>query len=98
MSARGLVGDPVVDNIDVLQVGLGEAALRVPHELLLALGAGDEVDQVAGLTVNTTVDLDGLTRHRGLAGVERVDVLTHVTVGLLTLLHPKDIEQSPGIS
>ena len=69
MSARGLVGDPVVDNVDVLQVGLGEAALRVPHELLLALGAGDEVDDVAGAAVHGAVYTNRLTCNSRSIGV-----------------------------
>ena len=55
MSARGLVGDPIVDNVLVLPEGLHEAALRVPHELLLALGTGDHVDYVACGTVNVAI-------------------------------------------
>ena len=88
VSACRLVGDPVVDDVEMFLESLAQAAVSLGDKLLLALGAGDEVDQVAGLTVHTTVDLDRLTRHCGLAGVERVDILTHVTVSLLTLHKP----------
>ena len=57
MSPRGLVGDPVVDDGEVLLESLGQAAVCLGDELLLALGAGDEVDQVTGLAVHPTVDL-----------------------------------------
>ena len=88
MSACRLVGDPVVDDGQMFLESLSQGAVSLGDELLLALGAGDEVDQVAGLAVNTTVDLHRLTRHCGLTGVERVDMLTHVTVSLLTLHKP----------
>ena len=88
VSASRLVGDPVVDDGQMLLESLSQGAVGLGHKLLLALGAGDEVDQVAGLAVHTTVDLHRLPRHRGLAGVQRVDVLTHVTVGLLALDKP----------
>ena len=88
MSACGLVGDPVVDDGQMFLESLSQGAVSLGDELFLALCAGDEVDQVAGLAVNTTVDLHRLPRHRGLAGVQRVDVLTHVTVGLLALDKP----------
>ena len=58
MSACGLVGDPVVDDGQMLLESLSQAAVGLGDELLLALCAGDEVDQVAGLAVNTAVDLD----------------------------------------
>ena len=88
MSACGLVGDSVVDDGQMFLEGLTQAAVSLRDELFLALGAGDEVDQVAGLTVHPAVDLHRLPRHRGLAGGQRVDVLTHVAVSLLTLDKP----------
>ena len=66
MSAGRLVGDPVVDNLEMLGESLGEGAGGLGDELLLALGAGDKVDQVAGLAVHPAVDLHSLTRHRRL--------------------------------
>ena len=86
--ACGLVGDPVVDDGQMLLESLSQAAVGLGDELFLALCAGDEVDQVAGLTVNTAVDLDRLPCHRGLTGGEWVDVLTHVAVSLLALHKP----------
>ena len=88
MPAGGLVGDPVVDDGQMLLESLSQAAVGLGDELFLALCAGDEVDQVAGLTVNTAVDLDRLPCHRGLTGGEWVDVLTHVAVSLLALHKP----------
>ena len=88
VSACRLVGDPVVDDVEMFLESLSQRAVSLGDKLLLALGAGDEVDQVAGLAVHATVDLDRLTRHCGLTGGERVDVLTHVTVSLLTLHKP----------
>ena len=58
MSACGLVGDPVVDDVDVLGECLRNAPLGVADELLLALGAGDEVNNMARPTVHVTVDVD----------------------------------------
>ena len=57
MPACGLVGDPVVDDGQMLLESLSQAAVGLGDELFLALCAGDEVDQVAGLAVNTAVDL-----------------------------------------
>ena len=88
VSACRLVGDPVVDDGQMFLESLGQAAVSLRDKLLLALGAGNEVDQVAGLAVNPAVDLDRLTRHCGLTGGERVDMLTHVTVSLLALHKP----------
>ena len=88
VSACRLVGDPVVDDVEMFLESLSQGAVSLRDKLLLALGAGDEVDQVAGLAVHATVDLDRLTRHCGLTGGERVDVLTHVTLSLLTLHKP----------
>ena len=58
MSACGLVGDPVVDDGQMFLESLSQGAVSLGDELFLALCAGDEVDQVAGLAVNTAVDLD----------------------------------------
>ena len=55
-----LVGDPVVDHIEMLRKALSEASLGVADELLLALGAGDEVHQVFGVAVGAAVDRDSL--------------------------------------
>ena len=60
MSPRGLVGDPVVDDGEVLLESLGQAAVCLGDELLLALGAGDEVHQVFGVAVGAAVDRDSL--------------------------------------
>ena len=57
MSACRLVGDPVVHDGQVFLESLRQGAVSLADELFLALGAGDEVDQVARLTVHTTVDL-----------------------------------------
>ena len=61
VAAGGLVGDPVVDNVDVLRECLGQGALRLAHVLLLALGAGHQVHQVAGRAVHPAVDPHRLT-------------------------------------
>ena len=55
-----LVGDPVVDHVEMLRKALSEASLGVANELLLALGAGDEVHQVFGVAVGAAVDRDSL--------------------------------------
>ncbi len=61
MSAGWLVGDPVVDNVEVLCEGLHKAALCLAHVLLLALGAGHQVHQVPRRAVHVTVDPHRLT-------------------------------------
>ena len=85
VSPRGLVGDPVVHDGQMLLEGLAQAAVGLRDKLLLTFGAGDQVDEMARLTVHTTVDLDGLARHGGLDSSQRIDVLTHSAVRLLAL-------------
>ncbi len=61
MAARGLVCDPVVDNVEMFCESLGEAARGLADVLLLALGAGDQVHHVAGRAVHPAVDPHRLT-------------------------------------
>ena len=60
MSACWLVRDLVAHNVDVLGKGLGEGALRVADQLLLALCARDQVHNIARAAVHVTVDAHGL--------------------------------------
>jgi hypothetical protein len=61
VSASGLVSNPIVDNVEMFSESLHEAALRLAHVLLLALGAGDQVHQVTRRTVHVAIDPDRLT-------------------------------------
>ena len=61
MSPSWLVCDPVADNCQVLLEGLAQTPVCLRHKLLLTLGAGDDVDNVLGLAVHSTVYLDTLT-------------------------------------
>jgi len=61
VAPRGLVGDPVVDDVEMLSKGLGEATLSLTDVLLLALGAGHQVHQVPRRAVHPAVDPYRLT-------------------------------------
>lgn len=45
----------------MLLKSLSQTAMGLSNKLLLALGAGDDVDNMLGLTVHSAVNLDTLT-------------------------------------
>ena len=61
MSSCWLICDSIADNCEVLLKSLSQTAVCLGHKLLLALGAGDDVDNMLGLTVHSAVNLDTLT-------------------------------------
>ena len=56
MPAGRLVGDSVVDDVEVLGESLGDAPLGVADQLLLAFCAGYQVNQVTRSTVHVTIN------------------------------------------
>ena len=61
MSSCWLICDSVADNCQMLLESLSKTAVCLSNKLLLALGAGDDVDNMLGLTVHSAVNLDTLT-------------------------------------
>ena len=51
-----LVSNSIIHNLQMLSESIGHAPVCLRHKLLLALGAGDQVDQVARLAVHPAVD------------------------------------------
>ena len=61
MSSSWLICDSIADNSQMLLESLSKTAVGLSNKLLLAFGAGDNVDNMLGLTVHSAVNLDTLT-------------------------------------